>query len=76
VKQGRKTAQESRGKIFGGRGGGPQAFWGRIRESFRCWLFLAELGSHPSSATIALANAPAFSFAGLLAGTLAGPRAV
>ncbi|MCP9771610.1 TMEM165/GDT1 family protein [Synechococcus sp. Tobar12-5m-g] len=42
-----------------------------IRESF-VLVFLAELGDRTQFATIALATAPAFTFAGLLAGTLAG----
>ena len=42
-----------------------------IREAF-VLVFLAELGDRTQLATIFLATAPAFTFAGLLAGTLAG----
>ncbi|NQV11197.1 MAG: TMEM165/GDT1 family protein [Cyanobacteria bacterium] len=42
-----------------------------VRESF-VLVFLAELGDRTQFATIALATAPAFTFSGLLAGTLAG----
>ncbi|MCT0213667.1 MULTISPECIES: TMEM165/GDT1 family protein [unclassified Synechococcus] len=45
--------------------------WAVIRESF-VLVFLAELGDRTQFATIALATAPAFTFTGLLAGTLAG----
>lgn len=45
--------------------------WAVIRESF-VWVFLAELGDRTQSTTIFLATAPAFTFAGLLAGTLLG----
>jgi putative Ca2+/H+ antiporter (TMEM165/GDT1 family) len=45
----------------------PAVIW----ESFSL-VFIAELGDRTQFATILLATAPAFSFAGLLAGTLAG----
>jgi putative Ca2+/H+ antiporter (TMEM165/GDT1 family) len=45
--------------------------WGVIWESF-VLVFLAELGDRTQFATIFLATAPAFTFAGLLAGTLLG----
>lgn len=49
----------------------PAVIW----ESFSL-VFLAELGDRTQFATIVLATAPAFSFAGLLAGTLAGHAVV
>ena len=45
--------------------------WSVIWESFTL-VFIAELGDRTQFTTIFLATAPAFSFAGLLAGTLAG----
>ena len=45
--------------------------WGVIWESF-VLVFLAELGDRTQFATIFLATAPAFTFVGLLAGTLLG----
>ena len=45
--------------------------WAVIWESF-VLVFLAELGDRTQFATIFLATAPAFTFAGLLAGTLLG----
>jgi putative Ca2+/H+ antiporter (TMEM165/GDT1 family) len=45
--------------------------WGVLWESFAL-VFLAELGDRTQFATIFLATAPAFTFAGLLAGTLLG----
>ena len=45
--------------------------WAVIWESF-VLVFLAELGDHTQFTTIFLATAPAFTFAGLLAGTLLG----
>ena len=45
--------------------------WAVIWESF-VLVFLAELGDRTQFTTIFLATAPAFTFAGLLAGTLAG----
>jgi putative Ca2+/H+ antiporter (TMEM165/GDT1 family) len=45
--------------------------WAVIWESFAL-VFIAELGDRTQFATIFLATAPAFTFAGLLAGTLAG----
>ena len=49
--------------------------WAVIWEAFAL-VFLAELGDRTQFATIFLATAPAFSFAGLLVGTLAGHAAV
>ncbi len=45
--------------------------WAVIWEAFAL-VFIAELGDRTQFATIFLATAPAFTFAGLLAGTLAG----
>jgi putative Ca2+/H+ antiporter (TMEM165/GDT1 family) len=45
--------------------------WAVIWESFAL-VFIAELGDRTQFATILLATAPAFSFGGLLAGTLVG----
>jgi putative Ca2+/H+ antiporter (TMEM165/GDT1 family) len=45
--------------------------WAVIWEAF-VLVFIAELGDRTQFATIFLATAPAFTFAGLLAGTLAG----
>ena len=45
--------------------------WAVIWEAFAL-VFIAELGDRTQFTTIFLATAPAFSFAGLLAGTLAG----
>jgi putative Ca2+/H+ antiporter (TMEM165/GDT1 family) len=45
--------------------------WAVIWESFSL-VFIAELGDRTQFATILLATAPAFSFGGLLAGTLVG----
>ncbi|MBM5801329.1 MAG: TMEM165/GDT1 family protein [Cyanobacteria bacterium K_DeepCast_35m_m2_023] len=45
--------------------------WAVIWESFAL-VFIAELGDRTQFTTIFLATAPAFTFAGLLAGTLAG----
>ena len=45
--------------------------WAVIWESF-VLVFIAELGDRTQFTTIFLATAPAFTFAGLLAGTLAG----
>ncbi|MCP9774320.1 TMEM165/GDT1 family protein [Cyanobium sp. WAJ14-Wanaka] len=45
--------------------------WGVIWEAF-VLVFIAELGDRTQFATIFLATAPAFSFTGLLAGSLAG----
>jgi putative Ca2+/H+ antiporter (TMEM165/GDT1 family) len=45
--------------------------WAVIREAF-VLVFLAELGDRTQFATVFLATAPAFTFGGLLAGTLAG----
>ncbi|MFZ0406672.1 MAG: TMEM165/GDT1 family protein [Cyanobium sp.] len=45
--------------------------WGVIWEAFAL-VFIAELGDRTQFTTIFLATAPAFSFAGLLAGTLLG----
>ncbi len=45
--------------------------WGVIWEAFAL-VFIAELGDRTQFATIFLATAPAFTFAGLLAGTLVG----
>ena len=45
--------------------------WAVIWESFAL-VFIAELGDRTQFTTIFLATAPAFSFAGLLVGTLAG----
>ena len=45
--------------------------WAVIWESFAL-VFIAELGDRTQFTTIFLATAPAFAFAGLLAGTLAG----
>ncbi len=42
-----------------------------VREAFLL-VFLAELGDRTQFATVVLATAPAFTFSGLLAGTLAG----
>ena len=58
---------ESRGRII--------RPWAVIWEAFAL-VFLAELGDRTQFATIFLATAPAFSFAGLLLGTLAGHAAV
>lgn len=60
-------AAESRGRI--------SRPWAVIWESFAL-VFLAELGDRTQFATIFLATAPAFTFAGLLVGTLAGHAAV
>jgi putative Ca2+/H+ antiporter (TMEM165/GDT1 family) len=49
--------------------------WAVIWEAFAL-VFIAELGDRTQLATIFLATAPAFSFAGLLAGTLAGHATV
>jgi Ca2+/H+ antiporter, TMEM165/GDT1 family len=49
--------------------------WAVIWEAFALVL-IAELGDRTQLATIFLATAPAFSFAGLLAGTLAGHATV
>jgi putative Ca2+/H+ antiporter (TMEM165/GDT1 family) len=45
--------------------------WQVIREAFML-VFVAELGDRTQFATVFLATAPAFTFAGLLAGTLLG----
>jgi putative Ca2+/H+ antiporter (TMEM165/GDT1 family) len=45
--------------------------WAVIWEAFAL-VFIAELGDRTQFTTIFLATAPAFTFAGLLAGTLAG----
>ena len=49
--------------------------WAVIWEAF-VLVFIAELGDRTQLATIFLATAPGFSFAGLLAGTLVGHAAV
>jgi putative Ca2+/H+ antiporter (TMEM165/GDT1 family) len=49
--------------------------WAVMWEAFAL-VFLAELGDRTQFATIFLATAPAFTFSGLLAGTLAGHAAV
>jgi Ca2+/H+ antiporter, TMEM165/GDT1 family len=57
------NAAEGRQRITGA--------WGVLWESFAL-VFLAELGDRTQFATIFLATAPAFTFVGLLAGTLLG----
>jgi putative Ca2+/H+ antiporter (TMEM165/GDT1 family) len=57
------AAAESRGRLG--------TAWAVIWESF-VLVFLAELGDRTQFTTIFLATAPAFTFAGLLAGTLLG----
>jgi putative Ca2+/H+ antiporter (TMEM165/GDT1 family) len=57
------SAAESRGRISGA--------WAVIWEAFAL-VFVAELGDRTQFTTIFLATAPAFTFAGLLAGTLLG----
>jgi putative Ca2+/H+ antiporter (TMEM165/GDT1 family) len=54
-----------------GRGGRARTAGAVIWEAF-VLVFLAELGDRTQFTTIFLATAPAFTFAGLLAGTLAG----
>jgi Ca2+/H+ antiporter, TMEM165/GDT1 family len=49
--------------------------WAVIWEAFAL-VFIAELGDRTQLATMFLATAPAFTFAGLLAGSLAGHAAV
>ena len=53
------------------RSGAVNTTWAVIWESFAL-VFIAELGDRTQVTTIFLATAPAFAFAGLLAGTLAG----
>ena len=60
-------AAESRGPI--------STTWAVIWEAFAL-VFIAELGDRTQFATIFLATAPGFSFAGLLAGTLLGHAVV
>jgi putative Ca2+/H+ antiporter (TMEM165/GDT1 family) len=57
------NAAESRGRLSGS--------WAVMWEAFAL-VFLAELGDRTQFTTIFLATAPAFTFAGLLAGTLLG----
>jgi len=52
-------------------GSGSASSWAVIWEAF-VLVFIAELGDRTQFTTIFLATAPAFTFAGLLAGTLAG----